>query len=244
MVAALSSLAHSRHLALFGRRSLIGSAVSAHCARRATRPGGSQCHSTPRSRASPTTLLKKVSLRLLTFALHLIQPVARLRGRLRFGLTPWRRPWMVRSQHSPTTDRQCGARTSGQPETGSGNRVQAPGRRVHHPAGAATSTIGISTSGRALCRHSPPDGDRGAWWRRQLARFRLWPVWSPLVVVAPILLALAVAAWVADEPVVAAALLSGAALVAARTLQEGAAATAGGPRRTVASAKQDDGHGA
>ena len=78
---------------------------------------------------------------------------------------------------------------------------------------------------------------------RQLARFRLWPVWSPLVVVAPILLALAVAAWVADEAVVAAALLVGAALVTARTLQEGAAATQA-TRDALSMAKQDDGHGA
>ena len=41
----------------------------------------------PTQPLSPTGLMKR---HVLTAALHLIQPVARLRGRLKFGLTPWR----------------------------------------------------------------------------------------------------------------------------------------------------------
>ena len=40
---------------------------------------------------APRTLIEKLELRGLTAALHTIQPLARLRGRLRHGLTPWRR---------------------------------------------------------------------------------------------------------------------------------------------------------
>ena len=40
---------------------------------------------------APRTLIEKLALRGLTAALHMIQPLARLRGRLRHGLTPWRR---------------------------------------------------------------------------------------------------------------------------------------------------------
>ena len=40
---------------------------------------------------APRTLIEKLALRGLTAALHMIQPLARLRGRLRHGLTPWRK---------------------------------------------------------------------------------------------------------------------------------------------------------
>ncbi len=41
--------------------------------------------------SAPPTVIQQLGLRTLTAALHLIQPLARLRGRLRHGLTPWRR---------------------------------------------------------------------------------------------------------------------------------------------------------
>src|SRR5256885_1822723 len=37
----------------------------------------------------------------LTAALHLIQPIARLRGRVQEGLTPWRRRWPPRPGPPP-----------------------------------------------------------------------------------------------------------------------------------------------
>jgi hypothetical protein len=39
---------------------------------------------------APQTRLERLKLRSLTAVLHLMQPLARLRGRLRYGLTPWR----------------------------------------------------------------------------------------------------------------------------------------------------------
>src|SRR2546428_4921170 len=39
----------------------------------------------------PKTIWQLLRLRLTVFALHLLQPLARLEGRLRGGLTPWRR---------------------------------------------------------------------------------------------------------------------------------------------------------
>src|SRR2546428_4435433 len=40
---------------------------------------------------APPRRAARVKRRLLTAALHLLQPLARLRGRLQYGLTPWRR---------------------------------------------------------------------------------------------------------------------------------------------------------
>src|SRR5260370_39955822 len=40
---------------------------------------------------APESLVSRFKLRCLTTLLHLIQPLARLRGRLRHGLSPWRR---------------------------------------------------------------------------------------------------------------------------------------------------------
>jgi hypothetical protein len=52
----------------------------------AARGGANAAFATPRrSRA------RRVALRLVTMCLYLTQPVARLHGRLRFGLSPWRR---------------------------------------------------------------------------------------------------------------------------------------------------------
>jgi len=42
--------------------------------------------------SSPTLFTARIRLRVLTAALHLIQPLARLHGRLQNGLAPWRRP--------------------------------------------------------------------------------------------------------------------------------------------------------
>ena len=41
--------------------------------------------------SNPKGRWARLKLRTLTAFLHLMQPVARLRGRLRLGLTPWRR---------------------------------------------------------------------------------------------------------------------------------------------------------
>jgi hypothetical protein len=41
--------------------------------------------------SNPTTRLALLKLQTITALLHLMQPVARLKGRLRWGLTPWRR---------------------------------------------------------------------------------------------------------------------------------------------------------
>lgn len=41
--------------------------------------------------SNPTTRLALLKLQMMTALLHLMQPVARLKGRIRWGLTPWRR---------------------------------------------------------------------------------------------------------------------------------------------------------
>ena len=64
---------------------LLAMAVIAPVAQAVVSASRAEFTTQPRSR---WTALK---LRALTAALHLMQPVARLRGRIRFGLTPWRR---------------------------------------------------------------------------------------------------------------------------------------------------------
>jgi O-antigen biosynthesis protein len=185
--------------------------------------------------SEPTTLLKKVSLRLLTFALHLIQPVARLRGRLRFGLTPWRqRGWsgfiVPRSRATAVWSER--GKPAAQRLEAIESRLQTAGAIACRGGDFDDWDIHVRGGLFAAARLLMAIEEHGA--GRQLARFRLWPVWSPLVVVAPILLALSVAAWVADDAVVAAALL-----IVARTLQEGAAATQA-TRDALSTSKQND----
>ena len=54
--------------------------------------GGATAHFSESASRWPTRLRR----RLLTALLHLLQPVARLHGRLREGLTPWRRRWPMK----------------------------------------------------------------------------------------------------------------------------------------------------
>lgn len=55
--------------------------------------------------SNPTTHFGLLKLQMLTVLLHLMQPVARLKGRLRWGLTPWRRRtrgWVMPRSRSTT----------------------------------------------------------------------------------------------------------------------------------------------
>jgi len=174
----------------------------------------------------PGTWTKTLSLRLLTFALHLMQPVARLRGRIRFGLTPWRR----RGWSDLSIPRRRSTAVWSEHERPAGERLEAIEARLRE-AGAISRRGGdfdgwdihvrggLFAAARVLMAVEEHGGGH------QLVRFRLWPVWSSLTVTVPILLALAIAAWHADSAVVGSILLTGTLLVVARTLQEGAAAT-------------------
>jgi O-antigen biosynthesis protein len=190
--------------------------------------------------SEPTSRTKQLSLRLLTFALHLMQPVARLWGRLRFGLTPWRRRgWsglsIPRAQSTAVWNEHWRP-----PEA----RLEAIESRLQE-AGAITCRGGdfdswdihvrggLFAGARVLMAIEEHGGGH------QFVRFRLWPVWSALTVTVPTFLALAVAAWYAGSAVVGSVLLIGALLVVARVLQEGAGATQA-IRAALPTAEQDD----
>jgi GT2 family glycosyltransferase len=174
----------------------------------------------------PANRAEQLRSRLLTFALHLMQPVARLQGRLRFGLTPWRRRgWSGLSlQRTRSMAVWC---ERGKPaecwlETVE-SRLQDAGAIASRGGDFDDWDLhvrgGLFAASRVLMAIEEHGGGQ------QLVRFRHWPVWAPLTVAAPILLALAVAAWYTGSAAVAAVLLIGALLVLARTLLEGVAAT-------------------
>jgi hypothetical protein len=171
-----------------------------------------------RNRGAPHTL------RLLTMWLHLIQPLARLRGRVRHGLTPWRRRgeagWMVPVRRETTV----WSETWRAPEQWLG-AVEA---RLQE-AGAVTSRGGdldrwdlevrggLVSTGRLLMAIEEHGGGR------QLVRFQLVPrlTWLGAIWVggALVLAALAVVdnAW----PVAAALALAGALVIARLVLELG-----------------------
>ena len=118
------------------------------------------------------------ALVLLTSFLHLMQPVARLVGRLRSGLTPWRQraegfdwPWprrlalwteRARPLERWLEDVEANLRTQGTPVTRGGDFDGWDLRVRAGPFGSARLLFGLEEHGRG----------------HQLARFRVWPCCS------------------------------------------------------------------
>jgi GT2 family glycosyltransferase len=131
----------------------------------------------------------------LTFGLHLLQPLARLRGRLRGGLVPWR---SARTPFAPPRPARFTTWTeTWEPPADRLARLEAAllgsGCAVHRGDDWSRwdleVTLGIA--GRARLTMVVEEHGRG----RQLARFRVWPRPSvPLLAVAATLLALAAGA--------------------------------------------------
>lgn len=177
----------------------------------------------------PRTRLETVKLRLLTAALHLMQPVARLRGRLRFGLTPWRRRGaagfaLPRPRHAAVWSEQWRAPEAWLHDVEEG--VRAGGSIVAR--GGEFDRWDLAVRGGLLggARLLATVEEHGG--GKQLVRFRAWPRWSPLgglVLLALLALALLAAA----DGARFAALLLGLVTLAgvARGLFEGGAALAG-----------------
>jgi hypothetical protein len=124
-------------------------------------------------------------LRLLTAGMHLAQPVARLKGRLMHGLTPWRRRGVSGFAWPNPRALSIWSESWKSPEEWLGGIEQ---RLID--AGAVVrrgSTFdrwdlevrgGLFGSARLL--HAIEEHGGG----KQLARFRIWPRWSWLVVCA------------------------------------------------------------
>jgi hypothetical protein len=166
-------------------------------------------------------------LSLLTGALYLLQPLARLRGRLGHGLTPWRRRGThrfglpVRRTHSFWSERwqstEDRVRALGAALGGEGAVVRAGGDWDRWDLqvrgglfGAARLRIGIEEHGGG----------------RQLIRVRSWPCAPPISLLFTILTAtLALLAVFADGDSVTIPLLVAAAALVGRTLYECGGAT-------------------
>ncbi|HEV7905449.1 MAG TPA: glycosyltransferase, partial [Pyrinomonadaceae bacterium] len=178
--------------------------------------------------SAPATRLARFKLWSVTTFMHLIQPLARLRGRLRFGLTPWRTrglqsgfspPWprtaSVWSEHWQGADDRLRAVESNLRERGA-----CVLRGGDFDAWDLEMRGGVLGSARARMVLEEHGGGK------QLARFRLWPRISRAWLMPIFLFAgLSVAASL-DGAWVAAVLLGAcAALLAARMYQECAATT-------------------
>ena len=150
----------------------------------------------------------RARMRLVIAWLHLLQPVARLWGRVRHGLTVWRghgpREWTWPRARVFTTWSETWRPPS--------ERLEAL-ERYFRSAGFVVSRGGswdrwdLAIRGGALggarVRMVTEEHGHG----RQLSRFRIWPRWTPgAVVTAAVVGALAVAAALAGAPVVAAML--------------------------------------
>ncbi len=178
--------------------------------------------------SSPRSHHARLRLRGLTAALHLLQSAARLWGRLRYGLTPWRRhgrlgfPLPRRHTSATWTEHGC-----------------APEQRLRDVE------LAIRSAGAVALRGGPHDRwdlrvrggivgtvrllsateEHGA--GRQLVRVRVWPRYSAAGIILIVLLAgLAVRAALDHEAAVAALFGTVAGLLAARGLQEASGAMA------------------
>jgi GT2 family glycosyltransferase len=179
---------------------------------------------------APRASSARLKRRLLTSFLHLVQPVARLRGRVQEGLTPWRQrcPWrpgplwpltaVVCSDHWENMDRRlCALETMLRTK---GICVSRGDRHTRWDLEVRTGSLGAA---RLLMGVEELASERPM----QLIRVRWWPT---VRLVGPVLL-LAFAALAAgafrDHAWVAGGLLGlGAALAGAGTMVECAAATA------------------
>lgn len=177
--------------------------------------------------SAPATRRARFKLWSVTTFMHLIQPLARLRGRLRFGLTPWR----TRGLHSgfsppwPRTASLWSERWQGADDRlraiesnlrGRGACVLRGGDFDEWDLEVRGGMLGSARAGMVLEEHGGG---------KQLARFRLSPRIS-LAWLMPIFLfiGLSVAATLDGAWVVAALLGACAALLSARMYQECAAA--------------------
>ena len=118
----------------------------------------------------PRSRMQTLGLHGLTALLHLLQPLARLRGRLRSALTPWRRhgpggfAW-PRSRHLADVDRELGgARRSAGAAGGTARRRRLPGqprrrlRRLGPRGPRRRLECGAHRAGGRGARPGPADG--------------------------------------------------------------------------------------
>jgi hypothetical protein len=177
--------------------------------------------------SAPRSRVTRLQLQVLTAFLHLLQPLARLCGRLRYGLTPWRHGSPALSLPRSWTSALWT------------ERWQEPIARLQSLEAALRTCGGVVLRGReydrwdlevqggllGAARMLMAVEDHGA--GTQFVRFRSWPRFSPVAVVLTLLFALLSAEAVEDQAWTAAAMLGTITmLLMLRTLQECAGAMA------------------
>jgi len=167
-------------------------------------------------------------LRTLTAVMHAAQPLARLRGRLRWGLTPWR----ARGRRGVAVPLPRTVTFWAEEWRSGEDRVAAVAKHMYSRGAPAVfgggyerwdleCRGGVSASARARLAVE----EHGA--RRQLVRVRIWPRCSIVAVVTLAFLASIAGAAASSGATVAAVILAvTAALLGARVLYEACAATA------------------
>ena len=176
----------------------------------------------PHAVGSNGSRTRGAGLRALTAALYLLQPLARLVGRLRAGLTPWRRRgtrrfsaplprrralWSERwsTVEQRLTSIETSVREAGAPVMRGGEYDRWDLELRGGPLGSARLLVAVEEHGGG----------------RQLARFRLWPRLSRAGALSSLFVGALFGAAAASGAWAAAAILGGAAiLLAARELQE------------------------
>jgi GT2 family glycosyltransferase len=183
--------------------------------------GGAEAH------FSGVSGVRRARLRLLTAWLHLLQPLARLRGRLDHGLTPWRRShaeefawprprtWTLWTQQRREPHEWLSALE---------RALRERGRAVRRGSDWDRWDLEIRTGTFGVVRLLTTNEEHGR--GRQLVRFRVWPQATAACAVGSGLVVLAGLAAAAGATIAAAILGCTASLVAVRTLADLGTATA------------------
>jgi GT2 family glycosyltransferase len=220
LLAALSSLgALWRPLLLF--LPLLGLALGALLAQAILAANRASFAHGPRPR------LAHVKLRSITALLYLLQPLARLWGRVRHGLTPWRgrgqdvslprtRTWTIWSERWQPPEKWLGAIEAA---------LRANGVTVLRGGSCDSWDLEIRGGALGSARVRALIEEHGG--GRQLVRFRCYPRWSGIGLAAPALFALLAGGAVLDGAWAAFVVLASSAVVLVlRQLRECAGATA------------------
>jgi len=178
--------------------------------------------------ANPTMArLTRVRLRVLTALLHLIQPLARLRGRLGYGLTPWRTRGSRRSSLPlPRTFNLWSERwvTADKWLENLEDKLRSQGaipRRGGDFDGWDLEVRGGIFGGTRLLMAIEEHGAG-----KQLARFRVWPKWRFMAIVSVFLsVGLAAIAWLDHARMTFPIFAMVASIVTVRALQDCARTT-------------------
>lgn len=176
----------------------------------------------------PSTAFASLRLRALIAFLHLVQPAARLYGRVRYGLVPWRRrasPFLTSPRPRTVTLWSESWQEAEQKLWAVDRGLRRDEAMVLH--GSAYDRWDLEVRGGLLgaVRLRMGVEEHGA--GKQLFRFRLWPRWSFTAVALTLLFAALAVGAAADTAWVACAILGGiAAMLGTRAVQECCAAMA------------------